>query len=476
MKLSHPVLFSDILNSTDLIPDSKSSYRLSAILVHTGTASGGHYRVYIQDKSRRWLDFNDSVVEILEEADKAALLWNDFNKTATTSAVSDSQRNVIYENAYLLMYSRIPENGKQSGTEVSIPADLVEEIRLSNAHLADLRAAYKVHMQMTELHVYVAPGGQSDKSKGKIILNVLCSKTLEDVTEMAYVKAGESGAISSADTPISLCRLRRYNPVSDRLGETFGGREGEQLSVLGLTPMVTLALESRAPNAAFPEFNPKEMALRLVLWSNEGQSGEPIPTVVPGEELATVGSLRSCAAAALHVDVNRVVVIRADLLTVVELDDDTKLLRRDCNVWPGEEVVVEILPEGSTHGQVASKACASLRAGKRDIKIQYNNPNQPVSKALVDEEGDTLQYPLTLATSLDATLGDAKAVIATALGVEKGTFHLKRNQGSPQLKDEGKTLDELGFTDGSIIHVEVSNVLIFVFMAAIDDNCLYFNL
>ncbi len=65
-------------------------YNLYAILVHTGSAFGGHYFAYIKQNSK-WYNFNDSKVEPISD--------QELLKTFGGDGYSNT--------AYMLMYSKV---------------------------------------------------------------------------------------------------------------------------------------------------------------------------------------------------------------------------------------------------------------------------------------------------------------------------------------------------------------------------------
>jgi len=466
VKLSHPILFTHTIPASELQPSSKEAYELTSIIAHNGTATGGHYRTYVKVDSNKWVEMNDAEVIELQVEDIESLFWYRNGQVPSNSL---TRRDQVYENAYILVYTLVKQPA-QSSSMASIPSVFVEEQAKLNTDLKKLRDAYRVHEQMVEINVYYVPAGSSGlgaSKRAKTTLNVLGSLSLAEVTEQVYSQLVSSGVVDVANVSLSECRLRRYIPVSDRLGETFGKSINETLFALGFHPAVLLALESKLVNEQFAEFNPKEMSLRLLVWDGKAASllrtddsntqlcGEVKVVVVPGEELASVGALRMEAASVTGASAERLILIRNDSLTVTTLNDDRKLLRRDCNLWPGEDVIVEILPDGSTYSEEPSRALQALRQGKREIKLFYNDP---VVERGVDTSVEGSIYTKTLDTSLDASLADVKGIIAVALGLDKNEFHFKYNLSSPQIKNEKKTIEQLGLADRSMLHVELGAV------------------
>ncbi len=122
------------------------------------------------------------------------------------------------------------------------------------------------------------------------------------------------------------------------------------------------------------------------------------------------------------------------------LGNDAAQLRRDCGVWFGDEVTVELIGEGEGAG--GPSACkAALDAQRSSITVSFNDVAAP---SVFDR--------VVVASKLD-TLGALKAAIAGVLACDAGVIHLRRNERAPQLKDESVTLGSLDLVDGSVVFV-----------------------
>ena len=90
-----------------------NDYELFSIMIHSGSALGGHYYAYIKSvESQKWFNFNDSVVKEIEVND----IENVFGGIVG---------NGIYgANAYLLMYRQINDKNIKKVYENEIPGYL----------------------------------------------------------------------------------------------------------------------------------------------------------------------------------------------------------------------------------------------------------------------------------------------------------------------------------------------------------------
>eukprot|EP01051_Picozoa_sp_SAG22_P018820 SAG22_NODE_3285_length_1805_cov_2.285463_1_plen_470_part_10 len=90
-------------------PDKKLEYELFAIMIHSGSALGGHYYAYIKSfADNKWFEFNDSTItEISEEDTKKA-----YGGLVTTTRMGgygaySSAYQPRSATAYMLMYRRV---------------------------------------------------------------------------------------------------------------------------------------------------------------------------------------------------------------------------------------------------------------------------------------------------------------------------------------------------------------------------------
>lgn len=461
-KITAPVYFSKEIDGKVLKNDfaKTEKYKLKSILMHTGTASGGHYKAMVQENGV-WYEYDDSIVTELSREEESKLFWYSDGDTEADDKASSS----IYSSAYMLIYQLQDEKtvALEEAT-IDVPKELAEQVSKSNAKLHELKKAYKVHQLMTEVTTFKINADVGTHVKPSNIAPVpsinfmLGSCTLQNALETIRNSFVEKSIIGE-DTTLARCRLRRFNSSTRMVGETFDGREGATLVDLGLFPLCSLALEVVAEGDAFTDFNPKEIEVRLVEWK-EGQrsndNAEDVFVLVSGEDKASVGALRSDAASELKVDASRIVLLRvpqASNVNYMALENDSMLLS-DALVHSGDDICVHVLPEGVSFEGKGEEIISKIILEKRSICIMFNVP----SSSNDDKE---CCYDKSVTVALDSTLGDLKGAIAKALSLSVDSFFLRRNANAPQLKALGKTLDVLNFVDQSIIHVDLGKQMAF---------------
>jgi hypothetical protein len=370
--------------------------------------------------------------------------------------------------AYMLCYERIHADGSLYPVSVQVPEELGNSVGASNEELRILRRILHVHKQMIELNIYyhmkhrggslLSPGQDDsaiDGANDKCTLFLLSSTTLEEALTLAHQQFNlvTGGGGSSLDR----CRLRRYNPVTNRVGETYGSRENQTLEALGLMPSSVMLLERRSvDDAPFIEFNPREMQIKLVIWdssSTDTAQFVSVSVIVPGEDLATVAGLRAEAINSTGFDSSKfsqVVMILNNERSLLELSDDSKLLKRDHGICSGDEIVIDFKPVGAAD-PYTSAALTALREKRKTVHLFFNHPQEQA----MQDGNPTATYNNSLEVSLDNSLSDIKVRIASQLGISVDDFHFRRNAMAPQLRDEHKSLADLSFVDQSVLHLQV---------------------
>ena len=89
-------------------PTDYYEYKLTGVVVHTGTADSGHYYSFIKDKdkmdSSKWYEMNDSIVRDFDVNDLAN---ESFGGEETFQGYNMMQmKSMKWRNAYLLFYER----------------------------------------------------------------------------------------------------------------------------------------------------------------------------------------------------------------------------------------------------------------------------------------------------------------------------------------------------------------------------------
>jgi Ubiquitin carboxyl-terminal hydrolase len=181
------------------------TYRLHSILLHTGTASGGHYKAYVLDSGTgRWLECNGASVCELSTREEASLFLQASTVLAEPDSSDDARAfegngknsvsrsrsresikkivtlrdDILRENAYMFLYQKVSNDivisslcnndiasGKYSREEKdavnklldkcisAVPTSLAKRILEENADLQELRRLNDIHKKIVALKI-----------------------------------------------------------------------------------------------------------------------------------------------------------------------------------------------------------------------------------------------------------------------------------------------------------------------------------
>ncbi|XP_041468588.1 ubiquitin carboxyl-terminal hydrolase 34-like isoform X2 [Lytechinus variegatus] len=131
---------SDVASTSSSQPPQSYHYELIGVTVHTGTADGGHYYSFIQDRVHRdqeedrWFMFNDAEVKPFDPKQLPAECYGGEMTTKTYDSVTDKYMDFSFEkthSAYMLFYKQCDPEEEEPKEKVKPPettVDLSKEI------------------------------------------------------------------------------------------------------------------------------------------------------------------------------------------------------------------------------------------------------------------------------------------------------------------------------------------------------------
>uniref|UniRef100_A0A0K8SRZ2 Ubiquitin carboxyl-terminal hydrolase 47 n=2 Tax=Lygus hesperus TaxID=30085 RepID=A0A0K8SRZ2_LYGHE len=235
-------------------------YELYSIMIHSGSASGGHYYAYIKDFTRgEWFCFNDQLVSPITRDDIVKTYGGGPHRMYYNGAHSSST------NAYMLMYRQIDKNQNcQAMTTNDFPLHIqkiLEEIKESEERERALKAKEE---EMVKLKVYCNHPGASQRS---IKVFIHYEDTLENALSLAYSQLKLESVI-----PEEQCRLVSYDKTREYLELSFEGREKNSIKdILSSTEKnsrgmnMEFLLETREKNKKFFPYNCGDISMIVYL-------------------------------------------------------------------------------------------------------------------------------------------------------------------------------------------------------------------
>eukprot|EP00794_Sanderia_malayensis_P012688 gene12688-13990_t len=196
-------------------------YELFSILIHSGTALGGHYYAYIKSfKNNQWYCFNDQAVSMISKKDiEKSFGGLDPNSRGYYSATYSSSTN-----AYMLMYRRKDRARKAVFMD---PEKWPEHIKAESERM-DQEEEDEIRRKAEDRNLCKLKLFCNHPATGKWIeekLHVNQNKSLQDTTEIAW-------KLLNLDNLVELqqCRLVKYD---DHYGSYERSYEGEENKPIG---------------------------------------------------------------------------------------------------------------------------------------------------------------------------------------------------------------------------------------------------
>jgi hypothetical protein len=266
--------------------EGEEGFELAGVVLHLGTALGGHYRAQVRRPASypsssaagvgaadaaahpQWIDCNDGHVAALTRADQAAL-FADSDSTGNAAAGSAPVGGDFPQrNAYMLLYTRSAIASAAAGKEGRnlvdlIPAHLRAAIEEENASLALRGRLAAIRSTLVEVRAALHPSGtehqqQQQQQSERVEVSVLlpAATTVQEALLQVHAAFQQQQQQQQQPLPpVSQCRLRlkhaRLLPASNRgrrardaaaagvgavavsqssFGETFGARPDLPLS------------------------------------------------------------------------------------------------------------------------------------------------------------------------------------------------------------------------------------------------------
>ncbi|KAK7500181.1 hypothetical protein BaRGS_00008728, partial [Batillaria attramentaria] len=242
-------------------------YELFSIMIHSGSAAGGHYYAYIKSfKDGQWYSFNDQQV--------TKITYDDIQKTYGGSTMSRTYYSSAYSSstsAYMLMYRQID---KERNADFMSPEEFPErELDKSTCKIK----AYMFHPE--------------DQRKMEARLEIHKDKTLSEATAAVHKLFELEGLVD-----VSCCRLVKYDEYLDSLERSFEGEEDTCISTLlggvKATYNFDLLLETRRPDQVFQPYKPGGVTVKVFVVDIQTETIHP-PVSVRAYLVQTVEEFKS---------------------------------------------------------------------------------------------------------------------------------------------------------------------------------------
>lgn len=247
-------------------------YELFSIMVHSGSANGGHYYAYIKSfKDGHWYCFNDAQVTRITYDDIRKTYGGGTARGYYSSAYSSST------NAYMLMFRQID---KENNTEPISIEEFPEHIKILLQSMQEQEERERQQRELDRIMCKIKLFCQHPLHYRMVEMRLKVNKdcTLTEATSTAHKIMGLEGIV-----PIECCRLVKYDEFHDSLECSFEGCEEQTMEeILGgvkSSYKFDLLLEIRKPHERFEEYKIGGTTVKVHVIDVENEEISPFITV-----------------------------------------------------------------------------------------------------------------------------------------------------------------------------------------------------
>ncbi|XP_048401624.1 ubiquitin carboxyl-terminal hydrolase 47 isoform X2 [Stegostoma tigrinum] len=232
-------------------------YELFSVMVHSGSAAGGHYYACIKSFSDgQWYSFNDQHVSRITQ--------DDIRKTYGGSTVTRGYYSSAFAsstNAYMLIYRQKESTRNAKFLEVhEFPEHIKHLVQKEKETEEQEKRQREIERNTCKIKLFCMHPVRQVMMENK--LEVHKDKTLQEAVEIAYKLMDLEDAV-----PIDCCRLVKYDEFHDYLERSYEGEEDTPVGLLlgGVKSsyMFDLLLETRQPNQTFQPYKSGEVMVKV---------------------------------------------------------------------------------------------------------------------------------------------------------------------------------------------------------------------
>ncbi|KAK6626939.1 hypothetical protein RUM44_009416 [Polyplax serrata] len=288
-------------------------YELFSIMIHSGSAAGGHYYAYIKDfKDGEWYCFNDQNV--------ARITYDDIRKTYGGGPIKGYYSGAYSSstNAYMLMYRQIDKERNASALTVD---EFPEHIKILHNKLEEQKEYDSVSKNMDfdtcKLRIYCYCSNQNAISEAKLYVYNEC--TLKETVQVAYRRLNLEKIV-----PLERCRLVSYDELRKTIECSFEGKDEDTIGEICLNHGTDFLMDIREEGEEFEVYKWGDINTAVTVVNTENDEVRS-PTVVRANCSQTVKEYKELVAKQLKLpgDMMFVALDKFNQRKILQKDDVT---------------------------------------------------------------------------------------------------------------------------------------------------------
>ncbi|KAL0592112.1 hypothetical protein ABG067_000765 [Albugo candida] len=241
-----------------LFEEGPNVYELYSVLMHSGSALGGHYYAYIKNfENGKWYNFNDAHVSEITEHDVSVAFGGQ-----STNGNKYGYRSNYTTCAYMLMYRLLSSaRNVNSVSKEEIPVYLKARIEQeeSRFRLRERQQLERAKQIMLQVFVRGSYGQKVDKQ-----ILIYKDTTISEAVKVVFDTFKNDAASLTQQgitlpESLELVRLRRYNDYNGIALHTYDDRLFKTCQEIGISEGHQLLLESKEAEEEWEKFDEEKL-------------------------------------------------------------------------------------------------------------------------------------------------------------------------------------------------------------------------
>lgn len=463
-KLKNEEPTEDMLNG-DLAQNIKGPYcyELFSIMIHSGSASGGHYYAYIKSFTNgEWYCFNDQSVSRVSD-DDIERTYGGFESSRTYySSVYSSSTN-----AYMLMYRQVNnERNAKFLEQCDMPDHIMELMLKLKEKEEEERKRKEMERSMCKIKIFCQHPSNKRIMEQKLEINK--DKTLKEAVSVAHKLFYLEKIL-----PAEQCRIVKYDEYYDYIERSFDGEEdypmGKVLNGVKQSYMFDLLLETRKQDERFKPYKPGGTTVKVHVVHLEKEKVDPYVNVRPLLS-STVGDLCDLIHEKFNLPLDCMRVVSEGNYNDLKLLDNPSKVLKELGFFKNSRVFVEASDKEEEVQFKDSKLFKILDVFQHTIQLYVllpdpskkpsENTSRYICETAVDSEKSEKQREKIVHVDKRITLGKLKEILQSDVECSPEFFRVYRVYSNSQEIEYSKLTDPLtSFSDDSKIRVKYSRAL-----------------
>uniref|UniRef100_UPI00358FDFB7 ubiquitin carboxyl-terminal hydrolase 47 isoform X2 n=1 Tax=Myxine glutinosa TaxID=7769 RepID=UPI00358FDFB7 len=232
-------------------------YELFSIMVHSGSAAGGHYYAFIKSFSDgQWYSFNDQHVTKVTQDDIRKTYGGNLGSRGYYSSTFSSSTN-----AYMLIYRQIDQSRNSKFMDIlEFTSHIQRLVQREKEREDEERRQREIEKNTCKIKLFCMHPVKNIMIESRLVVHK--DKNLQEATTMAHKVLDLEEVV-----PCEQCRLVKYDDFHDSLEQSYEGEEdtpmGYLLGGVKSSYIFDLLLETRNADQQFRPYKPGGVTVKV---------------------------------------------------------------------------------------------------------------------------------------------------------------------------------------------------------------------